>query len=193
MDCGLFLQGILPGGQEIAVKRLSRDSTQGPEQFNNERLIAKQQHRNLVRLLGYCIEGEEKMLIYEFMPNRSLEDVLFGFNTSLFPSCCLHNFFLCFYVFLHKTIYQLCSPKISDPDRRKGLDWNTWCNIIKGIAQGLDYLHKHSRLNMVHRDLKASNILLDHDMNPKISDFGTARIFEPNASEVKTNNIVGTP
>ncbi|WJZ91055.1 hypothetical protein VitviT2T_010164 [Vitis vinifera] len=154
---GPVYKGKLSTGQEIAVKRLSRDSEQGSAQFYNERLIAKQQHRNLVRLLGYCIEGEEKMLIYEFMPNRSLEDVLFA------------------------------------PAGRKGLDWNTRCNIIEGIAQGLDYLHKHSRLNMVHRDLKASNILLDHDMNPKISDFGTARIFEPNASEVKTNNIVGTP
>ncbi|RVW87341.1 G-type lectin S-receptor-like serine/threonine-protein kinase [Vitis vinifera] len=143
-------------GQEIAVKRLSRDSTQGPEQFNNERLIAKQQHRNLVRLLGYCMEGEEKMLIYEFMPTRSLEDVLFA------------------------------------PAGRKMLDWNTWCKIIEGIAQGLDYLHRHSILNMVHRDLKASNILLDHDMNPKISDFGTARIFERNASEAHTRKLVGT-
>ena len=86
----------------------------------------------------------------------------------------------------------MCPPKFSDPDRRKGLDWNTWCNIIKGIAQGLDYLHNHSRLNMVHRDLKASNILLDDDMNPKISDFGTARMFEPNASEVKASKLVGT-
>ncbi|XP_019076788.1 G-type lectin S-receptor-like serine/threonine-protein kinase CES101 isoform X1 [Vitis vinifera] len=153
---GPVYKGILPGGQEIAVKRLSRDSTQGPEQFNNERLIAKQQHRNLVRLLGYCMEGEEKMLIYEFMPNRSLEDVLFA------------------------------------PAGRKMLDWNTWCKIIEGIAQGLDYLHRHSILNMVHRDLKASNILLDHDMNPKISDFGTARIFERNASEAHTRKLVGT-
>ena len=105
MDCGLFLQGILPGGQEIAVKRLSGVSTQGLDQFVNERLIVNQQHRNLIRLLGYCSEGEERMLIYELLPNGNLEDLIFGFNTSFFPSCCLHNFFLCFYVFLHKTIY----------------------------------------------------------------------------------------
>ena len=97
MDCGLFLQGILPGGQEIAVKRLSGVSTWGLDQFVNERLIVNQQHRNLIRLLGYCSEGEERMLIYELLPNGNLEDLIFGFNTSFFPSCCLHNFFLCFF------------------------------------------------------------------------------------------------
>ncbi|KAJ9697300.1 hypothetical protein PVL29_009200 [Vitis rotundifolia] len=153
---GLVYKGKLSKGQEIAVKRLSRDSTQGPEQFDNEIRIAKLQHRNLVRLFGCCSEGEERMLIYEFMPNRSLEDILFA------------------------------------PAGGKMLDWNTRCKIIEGIAHGLDYLHRHSILNMVHRDLKASNILLDRDMTPKISDFGTAKIFEPNASEVNTYNVVGT-
>jgi serine/threonine protein kinase len=79
-----------------------------------------------------------------------------------------------------------------DSNRSKLLDWKKRFNIIEGIAQGLIYLHKYSRLKVIHRDLKASNILLDESMNPKISDFGMARIFKQNELEANTNRIVGT-
>ncbi|KDO39525.1 hypothetical protein CISIN_1g007490mg [Citrus sinensis] len=125
---GEVYKGVLPHGQEIAVKRLSRSSGQGAQEFKNEVvLVAKLQHRNLVRLLGFCLEGDEKILVYEFVPNKSL-----------------------------------------------------------------DYFLYDSQLRIIHRDLKASNILLDVQMNPKISDFGLARIFGVDQTQGNTSRIVGT-
>ncbi|BBH01656.1 lectin protein kinase family protein [Prunus dulcis] len=146
------LRGKLESGQEIAVKTLSRCSGQGTSEFKNELiLISELQHTNLVRLFGFCIHNEERMLIYENMPNKS-----------------------------------------TDPTRGLLLDWKARFGIIEGIAQGLLYLHKYSRLRVIHRDLKASNILLDENMNPKISDFGMARAFVHNELEANTDRIVGT-
>lgn len=81
---------------------------------------------------------------------------------------------------------------MADPEKQGLLDWRKRYTIIEGIARGLLYLHRDSRLRIIHRDLKASNILLDEDMNPKISDFGMARIFGGNQNEANTNRVVGT-
>ena len=92
----------------------------------------------------------------------------------------------------HSNAHYLLYDHGKDGTRSKLLDWNKRFNIIQGIAQGLLYLHKYSRLKVIHRDLKASNILLDEDMNPKISDFGMARMFTQHDSVSNTNRVVGT-
>lgn len=153
---GAVYKGTTPEGKEIAVKKLSLESRQGKKEFLNEvKLVAKVQHRNLVKLLGCCEAGSERLLVYEYLPNNSLDKILFI------------------------------------PDRRRQLDWQKRCSIILGITRGLLYLHEDSHLRIIHRDIKASNILLDKNLNPKIADFGLARLFEEDETSVGTG-IAGT-
>ncbi|KAK3431118.1 hypothetical protein EUGRSUZ_E02840 [Eucalyptus grandis] len=154
---GAVYKGQLNDGTAIAVKQLSSKSRQGNREFLNEiGMISCLQHPNLVKLHGCCIEGDQLLLVYEYMENNSLARALFG-----------------------------------PDDHQLQLDWSTRHKICTGIAKGLAFLHEESRLKIVHRDIKATNVLLDRDLNPKISDFGLARLHEEEKTHISTK-IAGT-
>ncbi|XWS10161.1 hypothetical protein CRYUN_Cryun39dG0051700 [Craigia yunnanensis] len=154
---GPVYKGVLSDGTVIAVKQLSSKSKQGNREFVNEiGMISALQHPNLVKLYGCCIEGNQLLLIYEYLENNSLARALFGRD-----------------------------------EQRLTLDWPTRKKISLGIARGLAYLHEESRLKIVHRDIKATNVLLDKDLNAKISDFGLAKLDEEENTHISTR-IAGT-
>ncbi|XP_050290700.1 probable leucine-rich repeat receptor-like serine/threonine-protein kinase At3g14840 isoform X2 [Quercus robur] len=154
---GTVYKGILLDDSIIAVKKLSSRSKQGNREFVTEiGMISALQHPNLVRLYGYCIEGNQLFLVYEYMENNSLARALFGLD-----------------------------------EHRLTLDWSTRQNICVGIARGLAFLHEESTLKIVHRDIKTTNVLLDRDLNPKISDFGLAKLDEEENTHISTR-VAGT-
>ncbi|KAI3496217.1 hypothetical protein L1887_38572 [Cichorium endivia] len=143
--------GKLEDGLLVAIKKLALDkSQQGEAEFLSEvKMITSIQHKNLVRLLGCCSEGPQRLLVYEYMKNKSLDHIIYGKSDQY-------------------------------------LNWNTRFQIILGIARGLQYLHEDSHLRIVHRDIKASNILLDDKFQPRIGDFGLARFFPEDQAYLST-------
>nr|AMM43084.1 LRR-RLK [Vernicia montana] len=154
---GPVFKGLLSDGTIIAVKQLSSKSKQGNREFVNEiGMISALQHPHLVKLYGCCIEGNQLLLVYEYMENNSLARALFG-------------------------------PE----EHQLNLDWSTRHKICVGIARGLAFLHEESRLKIVHRDIKATNVLLDKYLNSKISDFGLAKLDEEENTHISTR-VAGT-
>ncbi|KAL9355287.1 hypothetical protein Peur_053257 [Populus x canadensis] len=154
---GSVYKGELSDGTAIAVKQLSPKSTQGNREFVNEiGMISGLKHPNLVKLYGCCIEGDQLLLVYEYMENNSLARALFGAETSALM-----------------------------------LDWPTRFKICVGIARGLAFLHEGSAIRIVHRDIKGTNVLLDKDLNAKISDFGLAKLNEAENTHISTR-VAGT-
>ncbi|KAG8641865.1 hypothetical protein MANES_12G039400v8 [Manihot esculenta] len=149
--------GIMEDGSEAAVKVLTRDNQNGDREFIAEvEMLSRLHHRNLVKLIGICIEGRTRCLVYELVPNGSVESHLHGF------------------------------------DKRSGpLDWDARLKIALGAARGLAYLHEDSNPRVIHRDFKASNVLLEEDFTPKVSDFGLAREATEGSHHISTR-VMGT-
>ncbi|KAD1859328.1 hypothetical protein E3N88_42195 [Mikania micrantha] len=153
---GTVYKGVLSDGREIAVKRLFLNNKHRAADFYNEvNIISSLEHKNLVRLLGCSCSGPESILVYEFLPNMSLDLFIF------------------------------------DETKGKELSWEKRFQIIIGISEGLVYLHENTITRIIHRDIKASNILLDLRFRPKIADFGLARSFQDDKSHISTA-IAGT-
>lgn len=161
------------------MKLLSVGSRQGKGQFVAEIVaISAVQHRNLVKLYGCCYEGEHRLLVYEYLPNGSLDQALFGtlinHDLSTYASASTH--YIDFDVAGDTTLH---------------LDWSTRYDICLGVARGLVYLHEEARLRIIHRDVKASNILLDSNLVPKVSDFGLAKLYDDKKTHISTR-VAGT-
>ncbi|KAF5183336.1 Cysteine-rich receptor-like protein kinase [Thalictrum thalictroides] len=153
---GTVYKGVLADGREVAVKRLFVNNRHRAGDFYNEvNLISSLEHKNLVRLLGCSCSGPESLLVYEYLPNKSLDRFLF------------------------------------DPTRGKILNWKKRLEIMYGTAEGLIYLHENPKVRIIHRDIKASNVLLDAKNRAKIADFGLARSFQDDKSHISTA-IAGT-
>ncbi|XP_054814649.1 cold-responsive protein kinase 1-like isoform X2 [Prosopis cineraria] len=154
---GSVYKGKLKDGKIAAIKVLAAESRQGVQEFLTEiKVISEIEHENLVKLYGCCVEGNHRILVYNYLENNSLAQTLLGGRQS--------NIFF---------------------------NWQTRSRICIGIARGLAFLHEEVRPHIVHRDIKASNILLDKELTPKISDFGLAKLIPPNMTHVSTR-VAGT-
>lgn len=153
---GRVYRGTLPKSKiEIAVKKISHESRQGMKEFVAEIVsIGHLRHRNLVQLLGYCRRKGELLLVYDYMPNGSLDKYLYD------------------------------RPRVT-------LNWRQRFRVIKGVALGLFYLHEEWEQVVIHRDVKASNVLLDAELNGRLGDFGLARLYD-HGTDPQTTHVVGT-
>ncbi|VFQ92716.1 unnamed protein product [Cuscuta campestris] len=155
---GLVHSGILDDGRKVAVKTLKRDDRHSRREFLAEvEMLSRLHHRNLVKLIGICTEDNYRCLVYELVPNGSLQSHLHGVNKKASP-----------------------------------LDWHARMKIALGAAQGLAYLHEDSNPCVIHRDFKSSNILLEHDFTPKVSDFGLARTTPDDGNKHTSTHVMGT-
>lgn len=151
---GYVHKGVLPNGKEVAVKSLKSGSGQGEREFQAEvEIISRVHHRHLVSLVGYCIAGGQRMLVYEFVSNKTLEYHLY------------------------------CDDPV--------MDWATRLRIALGSAKGLAYLHEDCHPRIIHRDIKAANILLDDNFEAMVADFGLAKLSSDNYTHVSTR-VMGT-
>ncbi|GFY94023.1 roline-rich extensin-like receptor kinase 4 [Actinidia rufa] len=152
---GYVHKGVLPNGKEVAVKSLKSGSGQGEREFQAEvDIISRVHHRHLVSLVGYCIADGQRMLVYEFVPNNTLEHHLHGKG-------------------------------------QPTMDWATRLRIALGSAKGLAYLHEDCHPRIIHRDIKAANILLDYNFEAMVADFGLAKLSSDNYTHVSTR-VMGT-
>ncbi|XP_076881728.1 putative serine/threonine-protein kinase PBL21 [Bidens hawaiensis] len=155
---GRVYKGQLESRETVAVKKLNLNGFQGNQEFVVEVfMLSLLRHSNLVTLAGYCAHGDQRLLVYEYMPLGSLENHLFDL----------------------------------EPDQEP-IDWHTRLKIVVGAARGLEYLHCKANPPVIHRDLKSSNILLDNDFNPKLSDFGIAKLGPVGDNTHVSTRVIGT-
>ncbi|KAG6515970.1 hypothetical protein ZIOFF_026416 [Zingiber officinale] len=172
-------------GQVVAVKQLDRNGFQGNKEFIVEvMMLSLLHHENLVKLIGYCADGAQRLLVYEYMSLGSLEDHLLGnITVKVAYFIPLPNIVV---VMIQFTLFTDISPE------QKSLNWYTRMKIAYHAAQGLEYLHEEANPPVIYRDLKSSNILLDKDFNAKLSDFGLAKL-DPMGDEIHVSSkVMGT-